>query len=180
VQESVSIVSRQTVLATPFFRLVARQLAGQAGEPYYAIDTSDYVTIVPVTADGKLLLVRQFRPAVEDWSLEFPAGHVDPGEEPQQAARRELIEETGHDAGELVPLGHVWPDTGRLSNRMWCFFAADARRVTQAIGEAGITLLEVPREQWASYLAPSQFRHALHLAALQMAVMQGHLKLNAV
>jgi ADP-ribose pyrophosphatase len=178
VTPTISIAKRSTVLETPYFRLVARHLVGQQGDPYYAIETSDYVSIVAIAEGGSLLLVRQFRPAVEDWSLELPAGHVDPGEEPQQAARRELLEETGHEASELKLLGCLRPDTGRLSNRMWCYFAANARRKTHAIAEAGVTLVEVPRGQWASHLSPPKFCHALHVAAIQLALAQGCLTLD--
>lgn len=175
--ESVRIASRSTVLETPFFRLVARSLAGQSGDPYYSIDTSDYVCVVALTQANKLLLVRQFRPAVEDWTLELPAGHVDPPETPADAARRELLEETGYSPGHLHLMGCLWPDTGRLSNRMWCFFASGAERVAAPV-EHGVALVEVAREEWSSSLSPPRFSHALHLAALQMALIQGHLPLQ--
>ena len=59
---------------------------------------TDFVVIVAVTRQDQILLVRQFRPAAAAVTLELPAGHVDPGETPEQAARRELLEETGYEA----------------------------------------------------------------------------------
>ena len=95
------------------------------------LQTKDYVSVVAVTEDGRLLLVRQFRPAVGRMTLELPSGHVEPGETPEQAARKELLEETGYLADTFTLLGNLSPDTGRLGNRMWCFFAKGARRESQ-------------------------------------------------
>src|SRR4051794_10022268 len=56
---------------------------------------ADYIAIVALTADEKIPLVRQYRPALEAFSWELPAGLVDPGESPADGCRRELLEETG-------------------------------------------------------------------------------------
>src|SRR5207302_164850 len=100
--------------------------------PHYSIGTRDYVSVLAVTRDGTFPLVRQFRPAVEMITLELPGGHVDEGETPEQAARKELREETGFVANELILLGAFSPDTGRLSNRMWCFFGPQVEQNSTA------------------------------------------------
>jgi len=91
--------------------------------PHYSIRTRDYVSVFAITRDKTFVLVRQFRPAIEMFTLELPGGHVDEGETPEQSARKELLEETGFVAEELTLLGTLAPDTGRLDTRMWCFFA---------------------------------------------------------
>ena len=65
------------------------------------VQTRDSVAIVPVTCDGKVVLVRQYRYAAGEEVLEIPAGRIDPGESPEMAARRELLEETGCTCAEL-------------------------------------------------------------------------------
>src|SRR5262249_18088057 len=88
-------MERHVVYTTPWFDLVAKSI--DAGDlPHYSIATKDYVSIVALTAEGHLLLVRQYRPAVEQVTLELPCGHVEPGETPEEAARKELLEETGY------------------------------------------------------------------------------------
>ena len=69
--------------------------------PFYVIEAPDWINVIPLTADRRVLMVRQFRFGIEDFTLEIPGGMCDEGERPIDAARRELREETGHDTDEL-------------------------------------------------------------------------------
>jgi ADP-ribose pyrophosphatase len=122
--------SDQVVFQTKWFEIVARQTLGSR-DPHYVINSTDFVGVVAVTTEGKLLLVRQFRPAVERSTLEVPSGHIDEGETPEMSARKELLEETGHVADRFELLATVAPAIGRFTNRMWCYFAPDARPTDQ-------------------------------------------------
>src|ERR1022692_697908 len=113
------------VFSVPWFDILARAVEGSAA-PYYFLRTSDYVSILAATTDGSVLLVRQHRPAVGKETLELPSGHVEDGELPEAAARRELAEETGYEAKKFELLGTLAPDTGRLENKLWCFYAGNA------------------------------------------------------
>ncbi|HVL26255.1 MAG TPA: NUDIX hydrolase [Thermomicrobiales bacterium] len=73
--------------------------------------------IVPVTVDGHLLMIRQYRYVIDDYLLELPAGVLDPGEDALTAARRELIEETGHEAGTIRELSTVYVSPGYTHER---------------------------------------------------------------
>lgn len=84
---------------------------------------------VPVTSDGSVVLVRQYRHATGSWLLEVPAGKLDrPGEPPEACARREIEEETGYRAGTLVPLGWIWTTPGFSNERIWLYLARDLER----------------------------------------------------
>jgi ADP-ribose pyrophosphatase len=72
------------------------------------IEQSNSVVVIPITDDGYVLLVKQWRHAVQSVLLEAPAGHINPGEEPKDAAIRELQEEAGHSAERLEPLPGFW------------------------------------------------------------------------
>src|SRR5258708_7972824 len=102
----------KVVFSVPWFDIVERAVAGSA-PPYYVLRTSDYVSVLAATKQGSLLLVRQFRPAVSEETLELPSGHVEAGELPEAAARRELTEETGFEAKHFELLGTLTPDPGR-------------------------------------------------------------------
>jgi ADP-ribose pyrophosphatase len=81
--------------------------------------------ILPITADGGLVLVRQYRYAVRDFLWEVPAGHMDPGESPEEAARRELVEETGYYPRRLQKLLDFYPAPGFTDERMYLFRATE-------------------------------------------------------
>ena len=174
------IVERQVVAHTPFCDFVAKTLRGQEGSPpFYTVELADYVGIVAPTSDGQLLLVRQYRPAVEQYTLELPAGCVEPGEDPAVCARRELFEETGYEAGQLEPLGCLIPDSGRLSNRLFCFVALDVvRAASPPPAEAGIEVVSCPLPEVGNWILEGRIHHALHVAALFLAVLRGKLEIQ--
>jgi 8-oxo-dGDP phosphatase len=88
----------------------------------------DAVAVVPVTAEGDILLLRQYRQSVRGYLLELPAGVLDEeGEAPQDAARRELAEEVHHDAGELHHLVTFLNSAGWTDERTHVYLARDVR-----------------------------------------------------
>jgi 8-oxo-dGTP pyrophosphatase MutT (NUDIX family) len=100
-----SIDTDEIVLQTPWFQIFKR-FHPKTQPPYYG-----------------LLLVRQFRPIACCMTLELPAGHIEPGETPEQATHKELAEETGYEADHLELLCRLSPSTARFTNQMWVFFA---------------------------------------------------------
>jgi ADP-ribose pyrophosphatase len=83
------------------------------------------VAIAALDAEGRLVLVRQYRQAVGEWLVEVPAGRLEPGEDPETAARRELEEETGLRARRWSVLARFWPAPGFCSEQMTLFLAQD-------------------------------------------------------
>jgi ADP-ribose pyrophosphatase len=169
-------MEEKIVFDTPWFQLVAKTPPGW-DSPHYSIRTQDYVSVVAVSPSAGLVLVRQFRPAVAAACLELPSGHVERGETPEAAARRELFEETGYRAGRLRLLGRLAPDVGRLGNALWCFYAGDAAPARARGEEAGVETV-CYRGSLRALLAEPDFNHALHLAVLFLAVAQGCVSLN--
>jgi ADP-ribose pyrophosphatase len=86
------------------------------------------VAVVPLTQDGEVILVRQYRYPFAEALLEIPAGKLDAGEEPESCARRELEEETGVEAAKLIPLGVFYPSVAVLDEKIFLFLA---RELTQ-------------------------------------------------
>ncbi|MDY6781996.1 MAG: NUDIX hydrolase [Cyanobacteriota bacterium] len=176
----VEIESRNRVFATPWFEVVAKSLNSRDSDaPYYALELPDYSVVVALTPERKILFVRQYRPAVEQYTLELPSGHIDSGESPEEAARRELLEETGYTAGTMEFLGCLMPDAGRLSNRLWCYFTADvALETPHPVLEAGIEVVTYTPQDFAQLLNEGQFDHALHMAPILLAILKGKLVLS--
>jgi ADP-ribose pyrophosphatase len=103
-----------------------------AGEKdFVVLEAADWVNIVPLTAEGEVVLVRQFRHGTRQVMLEIPGGVVDPGESPEQAAVRELLEETGFEPDRVRLLGRVCPNPAIQGNYCYSFLAEGCRRVRE-------------------------------------------------
>lgn len=81
--------------------------------------------ILPLLADGRVVLVRQFRPAIGDMLLEIPAGRLEEGETPEKCAARELVEEVGYRAGRLERMGEMLTAVGFSDERLHLYLARD-------------------------------------------------------
>ncbi len=163
--------SSKVVFSTSWFDVIAKSV-GSDPEPFYHLEMPDYVSVVATTPTGEILLVRQYRPAADKYTIELPSGHVEAGESPEVAARRELLEETGYRAGSIEFLGCLVPDTGRLGNRLWAYAAVDAERVSE-VREKGLALVSCTPNELKMHIAESRFDHALHIAVLGLCALRG-------
>lgn len=168
----------KVVFSVPWFDILARNVEGSAS-PYYFLRTLDYVSVLAETTEGSLLLVRQYRPAVGAETLELPSGHVEDGELPEAAARRELAEETGYEAEEFELLGTLAPDTGRLGNKLWCFYADGATQFRSHVNrEEGIQTIQCEPRDLIRNVREGNINHGLHLAVLLLAAVRGRLSVG--
>lgn len=101
---------------------------GELIEPYYVMEEPDWIHIVPVHDDGRMVLVHQYRHAAAITSIEFPGGIIDAGEIPADAAARELLEETGFHARHWQPMASFFANPARQTNRVHVFLAQGLTR----------------------------------------------------
>ena len=170
---------RWTVLETEFLQdcavfSVSRTLAESPRtgrrHPFFRIDSSDWVNIIPITPEGDYVMVRQYRHGLDGLTVEIPGGMVDPGESPAAAAGRELLEETGFRADEIVPLGTTNPNPALFGNTLHVFLGRGARRVAPVRNESTEeTHVEVVSQgELRRLVRAGAVNHALVIAALYL------------
>ncbi len=149
-------------------RSVARSPKDEALHSFFRIDTNDWVNIVPVTDEGDIVMVRQYRHGSKRVTLEIPGGLVDPGESPAEAALREMREETGYAADRCHAIGSVNPNPALFSNQLHLFSAEGVRPVGAIANEGSeetavelVALDDVPE-----LVRSGKIEHALVVAAL--------------
>ena len=125
-----------------------------------------------ITKDEQILIVKQYRPAVDGYTYELPSGIIDPKENAEQAMIRELYEETGYSCGlnEVIFLGELVPDTGRLENILWCYYIQLTNPpIEEWEMEEGVEPILVSKEKFQEMLNSGKFNHALHIAIVGLA-----------
>lgn len=153
------------------YRVTRVSPKGQRGN-FVIVDAPDWVTIVPLIRDKKgidsFLMVRQYRHGSETVTLEFPAGVVEFEEEPEDAARRELIEETGWAPEKTIFLGKANPNPSFMCNTTYTFLASGLRDgAEQQLDETEEIVLEiVPADEVVKKMGVPPYDNAIMMSAL--------------
>src|SRR5664279_5721077 len=182
VEDWPKIKARRTTTISPWMTIIEREVefsAGAQAEIYHAVGQQDYIAIVARTPDGKIPIVRQYRPSLEQFTWELPAGLLDAGEAAADCCRRELLEETGFAAQTVHALGAYAPCTARLSNRVHSFFVETGPCAEKHSLEAGIEVKLVTPKELASLILSGEFIMQLHIGAIMLAGLRDHIDLGA-
>lgn len=157
------------------FRLRAR--APRDGRVFdrHVLRIADWVNILAYTADGRAILVEQYRFGAGILSLEFPAGTLEEGEDPVEGARRELREETGFDSDDLRLVGTVYADPAVQDNLLHVVVARACRPVGgQSLDEGeDVHVRLVAGDAIAPMIAGGEIVHGLAIAAWAVGVARG-------
>lgn len=129
------VIDKKIVWEGSFLRTVLLTYRDHEGklrnwEAVERVNCSGITVIVPVTVDREFLLIRQFRPVMGRYVLEFPAGLNNPGEAPETAGQRELIEETGYTSDRLIYLTEGPVSSGMSTELLCVYLAPEARPAT--------------------------------------------------
>lgn len=160
----------------PKFRMDKCELP--SGKPYkaFVLEFDAWANILALTKNNEAVLVKQYRHGVQEVLLELPGGVVDDGESPLEGAKRELMEETGYRAGEIIEVGRLYPNPAIQQNTLYCYLATDVEWVgEQDLDESEeIEVVLVPLDDLIGMVQQGRILHALNVAVLFQAL--AHLK----
>ncbi len=155
-----------------FQQIVARRRSPHTGREhaFYRLRGPDWVNVVAFTRAGELLVVEQFRHGIDAPTLEIPGGGCDPGEDPAEAARRELREETGFRSARWVALGNCTPNPATQTNRCHTFLALDCDPdgPLELDPAEELQVWACSWSEWQACMRSGKIHHALVLAAFQL------------
>jgi len=164
--------SRSKVGSCSLFEMYSSERSSAQGKTgrFCIITAHDWVNVVPVVREAggeTFLMVRQYRHGASLVTTEFPAGLIEPGEQPADAAARELEEETGYRAGRLTSLGRISPNPAFMTNWCYTFLAEDLTRVgAQDLDELEeVAVLPVPAADLARTIGTGELVNSLTLVA---------------
>lgn len=139
------------------------------GKRMYRLNAPDSVVILARTPEKKIVMVRQFRPASGQYTLEFPAGAIDAGESPEEAIARELYEETGYRCAKIQFLCNGQVAADRIKSNIFIFLGSDAVRDTAHTMEDGVEILAYSPEELKQQVLASTHVHFPTLGILHLA-----------
>lgn len=137
---------------------------------FYVLEAPDWINVIPLTKEGEVVLIEQYRHGTSELSLEIPGGMVDDDENPRDTAARELLEETGYEATEIVELGRTRPNPAIQNNWIHTYLARNVVRRGEPKNEGTertvVRLVSLERIQ--SLIADGAITHSLVVAGFHL------------
>jgi 8-oxo-dGTP pyrophosphatase MutT (NUDIX family) len=141
---------------------------------FFILESASWVNVIPLTRENDVVLIRQYRHGIRDLTLEIPGGLVEDRDTPEEAARRELLEETGYRAREVALLGSVHPNPAIQNNLCYTYVARDVfpAGAQQLDEREDISVLVRPVSEIPRLIREGEITHALVLAAFYRFFME--------
>lgn len=140
---------------------------------YYVFEFPEWATAFPVTAEGKILMTKQYRHALNEVGIELPGGCIDKTDaSPEDAIKRELLEETGYAFDHINPLGKISANPSTNTNLMHMFLATGGRKIKeQSLDEnEEIEILELNFDELMQLIDANKIMQSMHLSTIYYAL----------
>lgn len=151
-----------------------RNVGGRAAWGEYLIHPGAVAVLALI--DGKAILVKQYRPALGAWTLEIPAGTLEPGESPEEAAIREMVEETGYKPTSLTPLIEFYPTPGVSNEYIRVYLAKGLEHVgvsDRDLEEEDMEVLKIPVREVLKMIETGEVKDGKTIIAFLTALSRG-------
>lgn len=147
---------------------------GRIAKEYYVLEYPNWVNVVAITADEKMIMVNQYRHGADIVSIEIPGGVIEKDENPITAARRELLEETGYLFDDFELISSIYPNPATSNNIVYTYLAKGGIKTqAQNLDEhEDIEVLIYPIEEVKQMLIRNEIPQALHVAGLYYAFLK--------
>lgn len=175
--ESWKILSSKLDESYPIFNLrTDKAVSPRTHKAYdfYILESLNWVNIIPITPENDVILIRQYRHGIRDVCLEIPGGIIEAGDTPEEAAKRELMEETGYAHSEMTLLGSVHPNPAFLNNLCYTYLAKNVSRPGEQDQDEkeDIEIVKRHLEEIPELIRKGKITHSLVLAAFYRYFME--------
>jgi 8-oxo-dGTP pyrophosphatase MutT (NUDIX family) len=172
------VLERRPVLRRSFLQIWEERVRlanGSQIDDFCLVEAPDWASVVCITPERQVALVRQYRHGIRKDSLELPAGALEPGEAPLAAAQRELLEETGYASAHWQPLMSASIDPSRQTARahFYCASGAERASVPRLDASEDLETVFVSRAELLDFIDTGRLAHGIHIAAILMAERRG-------
>ncbi|MGM0546200.1 MAG: NUDIX hydrolase [Bacteroidota bacterium] len=170
-----SVVRENKEYPTPIFNLLQRKMRLEAEDEnnegdFFVLEAPEWVNVIPITNNNKVVLVEQYRYGIEQPTLEIPGGMVDAGEEPLESIKRELVEETGFESTSWSSLGKVSSNPAIMTNYTHLYVAENCELITSEKPEGDqherINVHLLPMDEFLDFVADGTIHHSIMVAAV--------------
>jgi len=134
---------------------------------FFVIEAPDWINVIALTENDEVVLIEQYRHGNQSVTVEIPGGMIDPGEEPLETAKRELLEETGYAGENWVQIGEVLPNPAIQSNRCFTFLATNCKKIGQTNFDTTEYIITYarPYSEIPKLVSQGKITHSLVIAA---------------
>lgn len=165
------VLKDKKVFETPIFSLHEISLKPnhqKSTHPFYVLKAPEWINVICLTSENEIILVEQYRAGIDKPTLEIPGGMVDPGETPEEAAKRELLEETGYSSKNWKYLGKASSNPAILSNFTHLYLATNCEKTEAAKqdGSEDIKQHSLRLKRFLELVNNGTIHHSIVLAAV--------------